>query len=1059
MTPVYSDRSPRLFNIASGTVFLTTLADAFLSGALIDGLEPLEDPLAMSSATIFLPTRRAVKSFSTLLAERSGHKTLLLPRIIALGDSSETEDNLLLHLPAGDDQASLLTEADPLFRTLTLAQLIMQWKAAIQTHILTSRPEPHTSASPLSPRHLEALQKDDRPFIPATTPHDALALAQALGHLIDTLAIHDKTFEDLNQEIPSELAEHWQITQSFLQIAVKEWPNICAEHALQDSAHRRHLLLKREAQRLREMRPDTPVIVAGSTGSMPATAELIRAIAFLPRGCVVLPGFDTQMDEDSWQHLVAGEEPSHPQHLLARLVKFIGADRHAILSLGAPHPALKWRERLIQEAMRPAITTHEWARRNERLPQDAVLDAISSMTLIEAEDEREEALAIALCLREQLETDTGTAALITPDRGLAERVMRELARWSIHVEDSSGLPLRRAPAGRLLLLLADWLAKPEDPHRMLALLDHPFVLLGLSQDDKELGRSTLDVLATRGLLPDPTLDGLSAKLDTLSTDRLNPTQLDLYMRGRPAAQKILTTLKHILATFDASGDKHSLLQQSLTLETLLDPLCVDAQAVTLFDRANARSTGLRELATFFDDVHHIEGVDLKGRIDDLPGFVEGLLQGRLIPPDPDMHPRLRIWGLLEARLLPTDRIILGGCDEGVWPPVAETDAFLNRPMAKALGLPSPEQRLGQTAHDFCQALGVHDVILTRSSKRNGDPMVRSRFLQRLQAVIGKDATLLLRSRGQRFLDWARLLDTPLIALPQAQRPSPVPAPNLLPKKLSITEIATLRRDPYAIYARRILTIDPLEPVDRPVMASDLGSAIHDALGAFTQKHPVMLPLTAYDELLALGAQAFTPMRGEPEFEAFWWPRYQRIIKWFVDFETLQRADKSQIFAETSGRETITLAPTLSVDVHGRADRIEQHRDGTFSLYDFKTGRVPTANEIKAKLEPQLTITAALLQKGAFAKISNRTLRLFDYIKLGGDEGGKFSELPKKLNDSPLDDLVSQHWAGLQALIKAHWLEQRGFVSRLYPAHRGSFGTYDHLARVKEWALGEQEGDA
>ena len=158
------------------------------------------------------------------------------------------------------------------------------------------------------------------------------------------------------------------------------------------------------------------------------------------------------------------------------------------------------------------------------------------MTLIEAEDEREEALAIALCLREQLETDTGTAALITPDRGLAERVMRELARWSIHVEDSSGLPLRRAPAGRLLLLLADWLAKPEDPHRMLALLDHPFVLLGLSQDDKELGRSTLDVLATRGLLPDPTLDGLSAKLDTLSTDRLNPTQLDLYMRGRPAAQ-------------------------------------------------------------------------------------------------------------------------------------------------------------------------------------------------------------------------------------------------------------------------------------------------------------------------------------------------------------------------------------------------------------------------------------------------------------------------------------------------------------------------------------------
>ena len=1059
MPPAHADRSPCLFNIASGTAFLATLADAFLSGELIAGLKPLEDPLAMSSTTVFLPTRRAVKSFSTLLAERSGHKTVLLPRIIALGDSQETEDNLLLHLPAGDDQTSLLAEADPLFRTMTLAQLIMQWKAAIQNHILTSRPEPHSAPSPLSMRHLEALQKEDRPFIPATTPHDALALAQSLGHLIDTLAIHDKTFADLHQEIPSELAEHWQITQSFLQIAVQAWPDICAEQGLLDSAHRRHLILKREAARLQDQQPITPMIVAGSTGSMPATAELIRAIAFLPRGCVVLPGFDPHMDEESWTHLIAGEEPSHPQHLLAQLVKFIGVDRNAIVPLGTPLPALKARERLIQEAMRPAITTHEWVRRPERLSHDEMMEALSAMTLIEAEDEREEALAIALCLREQLETDTGTAALITPDRGLAERVMRELARWSIHVEDSSGLPLRRAPAGRLLLLLTDWLTKPDQPHRVLALLDHPLVLLGLAQDEKELGRSTLDILATRGLLPDPTLDGLSKKLATLTAERLNPTQRDLYDRGRPAAQKILAALTRILSTFNRLSDGQSLLQHSLELERMLDPLCVDGQGVSVFDRAHPRSSGLREIATFFDDLHHIKGVDLKGRIDDLPGFVEGLLQGRLIPPNPDMHPRLRIWGLLEARLLPTDRIILGGCDEGVWPPIAKTDAFLNRPMAKALGLPSPEQRLGQTAHDFCQALGVQDVVLTRSSKRNGDPMVRSRFLQRLQAVVGKEATLLLRSRGQRYLDWARVLGTPVHALQQAQRPSPIPAPSLLPKRLSITEIATLRRDPYAIYARRILNLEPLEPVDRAVMASDLGSAIHEALGTFTQKHPVILPPSAYEELITLGEQAFAPMRGEAEFEAFWWPRYLRIIQWFIPFETSQRADKSLIIAETSGRETLILSPTCSVDVHGRADRVEQHRDGTFSLYDFKTGRVPTANEIKAKLEPQLTITAALLQKGAFAKISARQLRLFDYIKLGGDDGGILSDLPSKLNDMPLEDLVNQHWAGLDALIKAHWVEERGFISRLYPPHRGSFGPYDHLARVKEWVLGEQEGEA
>jgi ATP-dependent helicase/nuclease subunit B len=298
----------------------------------------------------------------------------------------------------------------------------------------------------------------------------------------------------------------------------------------------------------------------------------------------------------------------------------------------------------------------------------------------------------------------------------------------------------------------------------------------------------------------------------------------------------------------------------------------------------------------------------------------------------------------------------------------------------------------------------------------------------------------------------------VLALPQALRPSPVPPPDLLPKRLSITEIATLRRDPYAIYAKRILAIDPLEPVNRPVMASDLGSAIHEALGRFTQAYPLTLPPSAFDELLQRGREAFAPLSGEAEFQAFWWPRYLRIVQWFLDFDTQHRAQKSQIFAEVSGLETIHLAPDVHVDVHGRADRIEQHRDGTFSLYDFKTGRVPTAKEIRAKLEPQLTITTALLQKGAFAKISNRQLRDFDYIKLGGDEGGSASELAKKLTDIPLDDLVSQHWDGLHALITAHWLQGRGFISRLYPPHRDRFGPYDHLARVKEWTLGEQEGE-
>ena len=1050
----------RLCTIAPGSPFLATLADAFIAGQLIEGLYPLDDPLAMSSTTFFLPTRRAVKSFATVLSERAGGKTLLLPRLIALGDSSETEDNLLLHFAASDPQSGIAGEADPLLRMLVLAQLIMIWKSAIQHHIITAKiSDDHEAEAPLSARHLTALQQEARPFIPATTPRDALALARALGRLIDTLSIHDKSFADLSQEIPGELAEHWQITQNFLQIAVKAWPDFCAERGLQDSAQRRHRLLTQEADRLTRTRPAAPMIVAGSTGSMPATTALIRAIATLPRGCVVLPGFDTQMDAESFAHLGAGGEPGHPQHLLVRLVNSLTSDRQTIRILGQQTPALAGREALVREAMRPAATTHEWARVDERLPPATRQDALADMTLIEAEDEREEALAIALALRAQMESPTKTAALMTPDRGLAERVMRELARWGLHVEDSSGLPLRRAPAGRLLLLLADWLARPEDLQRLAALIDHPLVMLGLSAEDKSLGQASLDLLALRGLVPDPTLEGLKLRLDQIKTQHLSVTQLDLNARGKPAAHAILDVLKSVRDGFAVHRQTQSLLHQSLCLETLVEPLCRTADGSGLFEQDQPRQSGLRELASLFDDLHQFTDIDLKGESDDLPGFVEGLLQGRLIPPDPNAHPRLRIWGLLEARLLPADLMILGGCDEGVWPPVAEADAFLNRPMAKALGLPSPEHRLGQTAHDFCQALGAREVILTRSNKRKGDPMVRSRFLQRLQAVIGEDAAQDLRRRGQCWLDWARQLDKPQIALPPATRPSPVPDKSVLPPRLSITEIATLRRDPYAIFARRILKLEPLDAIDRAVTAGDLGTAVHDALALFTRQHPDALPADAYQALMDAGQTCFAPLAAMPEFAAFWWPNYQRIAEWFLEFEQNRRIEQPRIASEIAGRLTLRLAPDTSLDIHGRADRIEQYHDGSFSIYDYKTGRAPSAKEVMARLESQLTVTAALVQQGGFDTIDSRTLRLFDYIKLGGKTGGEMADLSKNIKDQTLDELVAAHWHGLKRLVQAHWLEQRGFVSRLYPAKANSFGPYDHLARVKEWALGEQEDNA
>src|SRR5262249_6388172 len=155
--------------------------------------------------------------------------------------------------------------------------------------------------------------------------------------------------------------------------------------------------------------------------------------------------------------------------------------------------------------------------------------------------------------------------------------------------------------------------------------------------------------------------------------------------------------------------------------------------------------------------------------------------------------------------------------------------------------------------------------------------------------------------------------------------------------LSVTEIEDWLRDPYTIYARHVLQLRPLDPVDTPPGAADRGTAIHGAIGDFTKDFAKQLPLDSIDELLWRGREDFRPLEDFPEARAFWWRRFERIARWFAAWETRRRSVLTAILAELSGETRIPFGAG-ELRLLTRADRIEREPDGRYAILDYKTGQ-------------------------------------------------------------------------------------------------------------------------
>ena len=1036
---------PNVYTIPPGSEFPATVAAALLDGSL--DLAPIlgADPLAAADATIYVPTQRAARALAHAFSVAM-RGPAILPRIVPLGLLGEIEDRLALET-LGARLTSLPPAIDPFDRLLALTRLLQTWNTGVRTALVARDQDERAGPTAAAWR--------GEPLAVASSFADALALAGDLATLLDDLGRQGVGWDRVGAAMDaSDLDPYWQLTIDFLAIVAERWPEHLALKERMDPAERETRLVAAEVERLERSPPDGPVIVAGSTGSRPATAALIACIARLGTGAVILPGLDLDLDAEGWASVGVAEagggdasRAGHPQTGLKALIGRMGVAREEVRPLGVVAAPLALRARAVSEALRPARTTERWLETRKEIDDAALTDAFSRVRLVEAKDEQEEALAIALLMREALVERGRTAALVTPDRQLATRVRAELARWDLTVEDSAGVDITLSQAGALGLLALEAVSADLHPQALLSLLAHAWLRCGWPRSAVEAAAATLEIAAFRGVSVRPGLAGVRHALASAPdriADRHAPHLLRTITAGElAAADALLDALAHALSPLleALAGDDAPVSALAEALAAATQALSVNQSGVTL--------TARHEGALFVERLDEIASAGeaaLRIPTREAPAVLRGLLSGMVVPPTTHGHPRLKILGLLEARLLPVDRAILAGLNEGVWPPSGHTDAFLNRPMRLQLGLNPPEKRLGQTAHDLVMAMGAAEIVLTRAQRADGEPTVPSRFIQRLDAFLGAAQAKSLRERGAAALSWARQIDQPDASAPRFRRPKPTPPVALRPARLSITAVETLYRDPYAIYARNVLRLDPLDDVDPILGAGDRGVLVHEALAAFAAAGgPPRL-----DALVAAGRKAFAPHMDEPLVEAFWWPRFLRVAALVVADETGRRERILHSLIEQGGRWEMRLADGSMFALTGRVDRIDVLRDGSLSITDYKTGQTPGANEVLRGLAPQLTLTAAMARAGGFPDVPPRTEATeLRYVRVGGSRAKPIMTIDPK--QESLTAVVDRHERMLREALERYRQPDEGYLSRVAPKKTTYAGAYDHLARVKEWS--------
>lgn len=1026
-----------IFTLPPGVPFLKALARAILEGNLPAPGGGAPDHLSLPNITLLLPTRRAARAAREAFLSVANKPAIIMPRIRPI---SEGEDDLSLIASLANGEASGIDALeqppaiDPLDRILVLMQLIGRWR--------------------------ETMVKSETDRSSGATPAQAAQLANELAKLMDDIERENSSLANIKDLVPDTYAEHWQKTVDFLKIVTELWPHYLEAAGTTSPEARRNALILAEAERITRLKPDEIVIVAGVTGSIPATVELMRAVIERPSGAIVLPALDQTLDEASWNAIVPGH-PEHPQFGLKKLLDSLGLERASVCTLPGAEPDATNQARadFFSEAMRPSATTDHWHSYAAAAEKDQLKAALSGISLIEAPSAQDEAETVALILREAIETPGQTAALVSPDRLLARRVAIRLEAWGIRVDDSAGRPFAKTVPGAFLALVINAVVSHFAPAETMALLRHPLCRLGFKPFDIRKYARALEISAFRAPYLGRGVEGIIAALDTAERDRTEKKHRHLaaqrlWPEDCEGAQALVTRIaeafKPLIALYASNGERplsefaraHAEVAEGLA--ALPADEAPDPQTQNPLWQGEAGEAA----AKFFAKLLESETPEVGIRAADYADLYATLLARENVRKRTAVHPRVAIWGPFEARLQQPDVLILGSLNEGTWPEAAEPGAWLNRPMRAELKLPSPEEEIGRAAHDFVSLLGAKTVYLTRAEKIDGVPTVPSRWLMRIRALLkGIDLESVLEAE-RPWLAWARARDR----IDDADRkiiqaPEPRPALEMRPRKMSVTAIEQWTSNPYAIFARHILRLNPLPLLGAAPDASLRGGLIHDVLSRFANEYPSKLPADLLPELERIATAVLESYTGHPRIAAFWLPRLKRFLTWFATTEPARRTGVEAIIAETDGSLVIdTLAKPFTLTA--RADRIDD-TGSSIIITDYKTGAAPNDVAVKSGRSPQLPLEAAIaLSETGFPHLAGRTVAALRYIRASG------SEPPGEERTVKCDDvaaLAGNARTALAELVATFDDPQTPYRAIRRPGYRYDYDSYAHLARVAEWS--------
>lgn len=987
--------APAVFTIPSHWAFGDALAAGLL--ARTGG-----DRLALARTVILLPNNRAVRAIGDAFVRRAG-AGLLLPRLAVIGDPEFDERLGALLDPIEDGEAPIPPAIEPMARRMILARLVQ-----------------------------EERQRAGDPVDAA----EAVRLAADLGRAIDQLLIEDRRAAALSElSVVPELSEHWQRALGLFVAVERRWRDELARAGCIDLADRRGRLLRRAARRWAAVPPPGLVVAAGITTAAPAVARLLRTIAFLERGMVVLPGLDCALDRREWDALgphepdpVTGLRPpaieGHPQFQLKLLLDRMGVARGEVRrwrQAGGPRSSAA-RGRAVAHAMAPARFTGKW---RDLKPRERRLSGIRAL---EVGTPAEEAQAIAIALRHAIETPGRTAALVTPDRLLATRVSAHLERWAIAADDSAGRPLTVTPPGAFLLALAEVAAQRFAPVPLLALLKHPLVRQGDGRLDWLAQVRRLD-RALRGPRPPAGLDGIAACL-------AGGAGRDAELR-RPVPgwwKGVAETLRPLEAAFAGGATLSAIVA---ALREAAERLAADAVWSGPAGRAAA------EL------VERIEAAAPEGpgapRAEAVAPLLARLMDDVAVRPPQGGHPRIFIWGLIEARLQQADLVVLGGLNEGSWPALPTPDPWLSPRVRAELGLAGLERRVGLAAHEFVSALGAPQILVTRARRDARAPAVASRLWLRLEAMSGG------MTRAPELRRWTQQLDRPAAFAPAGQ-PAPVPPAEARPKRIAVTKLDRLKADPFAFYADAILKLSAWEAPDAEPGPAWRGTAVHAILEAWAREDGC-----APEKLRARAEALLAATAAHPVQRALWQPRLIEAIDWIAERMAALRAEgRAVLTAEVFGE-----AEVGGITLYGKVDRIDRLPDGRLAIVDYKTGKAPGPREVAAGYAMQLGLLGLIAERGGF-KDARGVPAAFEYWSLAADKGqlGHVrSPVGGRGGDAIPPEAFTAHAARVLADAAAKWLTGTApFTAKLHPEY-APYADYDQLMRLDEWYGRQPQGEA